>query len=35
MKQKTFFIIFRGLLLKQIKQIILEGESSTLKKIKN
>ena len=30
MKQKAFFIIFKGLLLKQIKQIFLEGESPTL-----
>ena len=30
MKQKAFFIIFKGLLLKQIKQIFLEGESPIL-----
>ena len=28
---KAFFIIFRGLLIKQITQIFLEGESPTLK----
>ena len=28
-KQKAFFIIFKGLSLKQVKQIILEGESPT------
>ena len=30
MKKKTFFVIFKGLSLKQIKQIFLEGESPTL-----
>ena len=30
MKQKTFFIIFKGLSMKQIIQIFLEGESPTL-----
>ena len=30
MKEKTFFIIFKGLSLKQIKQFFLEGESPTL-----
>ena len=35
MKQKAFFIIFKGLSLKQIKQIFLEGESRpTLKVIR-
>ena len=29
-KKKTFFIIFKGLSLKQIKQIFLEGKSPTL-----
>ena len=32
MKQKSFFIIFEGLLLKLLKQTFLEGESPTLKK---
>ena len=31
MKLKSFFIISKGLSLKQIKQIFLEGESPTLK----
>ena len=31
MKQKAFFIIFKGLLTKQATQIFLEGESLTLK----
>ena len=31
MKRKAFFIIFKGLLLKQIKQAFLEGETMTLK----
>ena len=30
MKQKAFFIIFKGVLLKQIKQFCLQGESPTL-----
>ena len=30
MKQKVFFITFKGLSLKQIKQIFMEGESPTL-----
>ena len=30
MKQKTFFINFKGLSLKQIKETIIEGESLTL-----
>ena len=30
MKQKAFFIIFKGFSLKQIKTIFLEGESPTL-----
>ena len=30
MKQKAFVIIFKGLTMKQIKQIFLEGESPTL-----
>ena len=30
MKQKTLFIIFNGISLKQIKQIFLEGESPNL-----
>ena len=29
-KKKTFFIVFKGLSLKQIKQIFLEDESPTL-----
>ena len=32
MKQKAFFIIFKGFSIKQIKQVFLEGESPTLKK---
>ena len=32
MKLKTFFIIFKGLSLKQIKQLFLEGESPVLNK---
>ena len=32
MKRKTFFIIFEGLSLKQMKKKILEGESPTLRK---
>ena len=35
MKQKGFFIIFKGLSLKQMKQIILDGESLTLKSSQN
>ena len=31
MKQKTFFIVFKGLSLKQIKQFFLGTESPTLK----
>ena len=31
MKQKTFFIIFKGLSLKYIKGIFLEDESPTLR----
>ena len=31
MKQKAFFIILKGLLLKQIKKFFLEGESTALK----
>ena len=31
MKQKAFFFIFKGLSLKNIKEIFLEGESPTLK----
>ena len=31
MKQKAFFIIFKGLSIKQITQIFLKGESPTLK----
>ena len=27
MKQKTFFITFKGLSLQQIKQVLLKGES--------
>ena len=30
-KQKAFFIIFKGLSLKQVKQILLEGENPTLR----
>ena len=30
MKRKTFFINFKGLLLKYLKTIFLEGESQTL-----
>ena len=30
MKEKTFFIIFKGLSMKQITHIFLEGESPTL-----
>ena len=30
MKQKVFFIIFKGFLLKQITQFFLEGESPTI-----
>ena len=30
-KQKAFFIIFKGLSVKQIKQFFLEGENLTLK----
>ena len=33
MKQKAFFIIFKGLSIKQITQIFLEGESPTLREI--
>ena len=33
MKQKAFFIILREFSLKQIKQICLEGESTTLNHI--
>ena len=32
MKQKAFFIIFKGLSLKEIKQIILEGKTPTLER---
>ena len=32
MKLKAFFTILKGLSLKQMKQIFLEGESPTLKK---
>ena len=32
-KLKAFFIIFKGLSLKKTKQIFLEGESPTLKKV--
>ena len=32
---KTFFIIFKGLSIKQITQIFLEGESPTLSKPKS
>ena len=32
MKQKGFFIIFKGFSLKQITQTFLEGESPTLNK---
>ena len=35
MKYKTFFIIFKGLSLKQIKKVILEGESATLNQSQN
>ena len=35
MKYKAFFIIFKGLSLKQIKQLFLEGKSSTLRVISN
>ena len=31
MKQKAFFIIFKGLSMKQITQFFLEGGSPTLK----
>ena len=31
MKQKAFFIIFKGLSIKQITQFFLDGESQTLK----
>ena len=31
MKQKTFFIIFKGLLSKQVKPTFLEGEEMILK----
>ena len=34
MKQKAFFIIFKGLSMKQITQMFLEGESLTLKRNK-
>ena len=30
LKQKAFFIIFKGLSLKQIKQVFLEGKSAIL-----
>ena len=30
MEQKAFFIIFKGLLLKQIKLILLKGQGPTL-----
>ena len=30
MEQKVFFIIFKGLTLKQLKQIFLQGENPTL-----
>ena len=33
MKQKAFFIIFKGLSMKQITQIFLEGKSRTLNKL--
>ena len=33
MKKKAFFIIFKGLSMKQITQIFLEGESPTLKRL--
>ena len=32
MKQKSFFIIFKGLSMNQVTQIILEGESPALTK---
>ena len=32
MKQKAFFITFKGLSIKQIEQNFLEGESPTLRK---
>ena len=32
MKQKAFFFLFKGLSMKQITQIFLEGENPTLKK---
>ena len=32
MKQKAFFIIFKRLSLKQIKQLFLEGEGLTLRR---
>ena len=31
MKEKAFFIIFKGLSMKEIKKTFLEGESPTLK----
>ena len=34
MKQKAIFIIFKGLLLRQIKTTFLEGESLTLRLLK-
>ena len=33
MKQKSFFIIFKGLLIEQIAQFFLEGERPTLKRL--
>ena len=33
MKQKALFIIFKGLSIKQITQLFLEGESLTLKNV--
>ena len=33
MKQKAFFIIVKGLLIKQITQTFLEGETPILKRI--
>ena len=31
MKQKEFFIVFKGISIEQLKQVFLEGKSPTLK----
>ena len=33
MKSKAFFIVFKGLLMKQITKIFLEGKSPTLSEV--